>query len=64
MDRWIPVSRDVPDDDIEVLCCCAPRELLWVGYRSGGDWLKTDSSGDIVMTSYVSHWMELPEVPE
>lgn len=61
---WIDARQEKPDDDLDVLCCNATNEMMWVGYHSAGDWIKPDSAGDIVMTHLVSHWMDLPETPQ
>lgn len=61
---WHDAQVDFPDDDTDVLCCSASRDEFWVGCRSAGAWLKEDSSSELDMTLYTSHWTHLPEGPQ
>ncbi len=61
---WLDARTEFPDDDVDVLCVSASRDEFWVGYRSAGEWLIADSSGEIDMTNHTSHWMHLPEAPQ
>ena len=57
--QWIDASKDVPDTDRYVLCCTRTsqgRQNVVRGYYAGGRWC-------CGMNSNVTHWMELPEVP-
>lgn len=42
----------------DVLCC--DMEFVWVGCWNGREWLRDDQPVDVVVT----HWMELPELPQ
>ena len=55
--RWIPVSERLPDDDIECLVCdeCG----IYMAIVNEGDWWM-----DGRKLEGITHWMELPELPE
>jgi hypothetical protein len=67
MSEWIDCDKYLPDDDLLVLVHLPKRsDPVWLGYVSSGEeedgtcWVGPDG---MRLTSEVTHWMELPEVP-
>lgn len=60
--EWIPISEDLPDDDLTVLvecrddCSAEPRYETWPGFLDSGVWHCT-SGGRLVG---VIAWAEMP----
>lgn len=62
VDRWIPVTEKLPDDDQKVLCCKATKsgkKTLAIGYYSKGLWCGTSSTNTKIIA-----WRILPPVYE
>lgn len=57
---WMPVEKDLPDDDLTVLLALEDGEV-WTGFRDAGVWRYM--SADLI-EGIVTHWMEFPEPPE
>lgn len=57
---WIPVEKELPDDDINVLF--TDGENVWSGSRDAGVWMIDYAIGSSVCG--VTHWAHLPEVPK
>ena len=57
---WCPCDERLPMGEHDVLC--TDLEFIWIGQWDGraGDWRRDDGPVDVVVT----HWMELPEIPE
>lgn len=58
---WIPVEKELPDDDIEVLLADTGGNL-WLGCRSAGRWLR-NSTDDLLDDCEITHWADLPASP-
>ena len=62
--RRIPLATWVPTADVlspgahEVLC--SDLEGIWIGTYNADEWRHDDEPVDVVVT----HWQELPELPE
>ena len=57
--EWRDVEVEMPDDEIQVLCCNSKTESCWVGSHEDGFWFSTETDFEIDVT----HWMHLPEFP-
>lgn len=59
--KWIPVTERLPDVEEVVLCFCRANiffVLSWDGYH----W--HEGADRYYMSSFVTHWMPLPQPPE
>ncbi len=58
--NWIPVDKQLPDDDLEVLVYGPElNDHCWIGYMDGDQW-RADNGARIEVT----HWMHLPNPPK
>lgn len=55
---WVPAADLLPMGAHDVLC--TDLEFIWVGAWEKDDWTRDGAPVDSVVT----HWMELPELPE
>ena len=55
---WIPVEDALPTNPYEVLV--TDGEGAWLGYYLGGTWYQDHEPSDSVVT----HWREIPELPQ
>lgn len=58
LNTWVPADSLVPMGPHDVLC--TDLEFIWVGIYENDEWKRDDLPVDAVVT----HWMELPELPE
>jgi hypothetical protein len=56
---WVPVDKELPDDELTVLLALSDGEV-WTGFHEAGKWYH--ESGDR-LTGVVTHWMQFPEPP-
>jgi hypothetical protein len=64
MNAWISVLDRLPDDGLAVLVACPlAGEPVWIAYYDSEElfWRWPDGS---VVPEMVTHWMDLPELPE
>jgi hypothetical protein len=59
---WIPVTQQMPDDDINVLF--TNGEHVWTGFHSGGGWFPDLAEPPYDEVILVTQWAHLPEVPK
>jgi hypothetical protein len=57
---WIPARNELPGNMRCVLA--TDMECHFIAIYEGDKWICATTSDEI--DSYVTHWMELPEVPE
>lgn len=68
-DRWIPVSEQMPEVGVKVLCFPVKDEPIHATFN-GQLWLQdiswsgSDEPIDNVITASVTHWMPLPAAPQ
>ena len=60
--RWIPVTERLPEIGERVLCYCRANIYDVLKMRSDGSWVYEISRA--YMSSFVTHWMPLPEPPK
>lgn len=62
-DRWIPISRSLPDDEVSAIIHTAEGSI-GEAYHEDGEWYWVNTAHPIAIDSPVTHWCELPESPE
>ncbi len=60
LDAWVPVDRELPDDEMTVLVALEGGEV-WTGFMDAGQWRYV--SADLIGEK-VTHWAEFPEPPK
>lgn len=58
--KWKWVAKELPSDNITVLCCNAERGHYWLGYLEGMQFWCNFTGENIPVT----HWQHLPETPK
>jgi hypothetical protein len=58
--NWIPADKELPGNMRCVLA--TDMECHFIAIYESDKWICTTTSDDI--DSHITHWMELPEVPE
>lgn len=57
--KWIPVTERLPEDDTPVIIC-TDKNFLYAGTLIGGTWFLDNDC----WTENVTHWMPMPEPPK
>ena len=60
--KWIPVTERLPEDGKYVLCFCRANIICVLRRDKDGDWY--ENPAHVYMSSFVTHWMPLPELPK
>ena len=60
--KWIPVTERLPEDGKYVLCFCRANIICVLRRDKDGDWY--ENPAHVYMSSFVTHWMPLPEPPK
>lgn len=56
---WVPVSDELPDDEITVLVNHPTlNEPVWLGYYEQGHWYTPN--GEALPDGSVTHWADMP----
>ena len=59
--RWIPVTEQMPEERVFVLCKCRAN-IYKVLRRQGVDWY--EDFHHVFASGFVTHWMPLPQPPK
>lgn len=61
--EWIPVTREMPDDDTTVMIAVrGGDEPVWLGWHASDTWYYID--GTDLDHADVTHWAHLPKGPD